>query len=136
MNSEVFVDTSAWVGLFASRDQHHAAAVDAFEGLRDARRRLSTTDYILTETVSRMRRQSGLEEAERAWDELESGRLAQLDPVDRELRDEARRIFGKYRQIDLSIVDCTSIAAMRRMKVAEIFTFDAGFRKAGLRSIP
>ena len=63
----VFVDTSAWVGYFVRSDQYHGAARRAFESVAEARRELVTTDYVIAETVTRVRGLSGLNDALKAW---------------------------------------------------------------------
>lgn len=40
MALSVFIDTGAWVGLFSPRDQHHPAAIRAFEELEREQRLL------------------------------------------------------------------------------------------------
>jgi hypothetical protein len=129
----VFVDTSGWVGYFVRKDQHHGEAMELFEGLGEEGREILTSDYVISETVTRVRGLSGWKDALRVWEELESGQTAHVMEVNRDLRSEARRLFRKYRELPLSLVDCVSFALMARLGINEALTFDADFEKAGFR---
>lgn len=50
-----FVDSGAWIALYNRRDQHHADAIGIFRDLEQQRARLLTTDYVLDETITRLR---------------------------------------------------------------------------------
>jgi predicted nucleic acid-binding protein len=50
-----FVDTGAWIALFNVRDQYHAEARAIYYTLQQQRERLYTTDYVIDETVTRLR---------------------------------------------------------------------------------
>ncbi len=104
--------------------------------LKEDRRELLTSDYVIAEVVTRIRSLSGLEDALKVWEELESDETANLEEVDREVRIEARRFFRKYRQLQLSLVDCTSFSIMQRFGIQEVFTFDDDFKKAGFIVLP
>ena len=132
----VFVDTSAWVGLFVEKDQHHADAVKAFEALEEDAPDLVTTDYVIAETVTRIRRQASHRSAAGVWDRLEGGESARIVEVDATHRRAARRFFGKYDQLELSLVDCVSFVVMKELGIEEAFTFDEDFRKAGYVTLP
>ncbi len=132
----VFVDTSAWVGLFVERDQHHAEAVQALEELEEDAPDFVTTDYVIAETVARIRRQASHRSASGVWDRLEWGDAARVVEVDPGHRRTARKLFAKYDQLELSLVDCVSFVVMKELGIEEAFTFDEDFRKAGFLTIP
>lgn len=136
MAAIVFVDTSAWVGLFVEKDQHHADAVKAFEAFEEDAPDFVTTDSIIAETVARIRRQSSHKSAAGVWDRLEGGDAARVVKVDPDHRRAARKLFGKYDQLELSLVDCVSFVVMKALGIDEAFTFDDDFRKAGYVTIP
>ncbi len=95
-----------------------------------------TTDYVLSETVTRMAQQANRKAAGRAWDEIEAGRGVRLIEVTRDHRREARRFLEKYAQLTLSLVDCASFAVMRELGLTEAATFDEDFVKAGFTALP
>ncbi len=51
----IFVDTGAWIAIFNPRDQHHHEAVAIYNDLRRREIKLLTTDYVIDETVTRLR---------------------------------------------------------------------------------
>lgn len=132
----VLVDTGGWVGYFDRRDSYHAEAVRAFEQAQEERLNLMTTDLVLVETVTLMRRRAGLEAALRAWTELEQETLADLFRVQPQDMARGRAAMRKHGQIALSAVDSVSIAVMRHLGVSTILTFDNDFRKAGFIMLP
>lgn len=136
MRGALFVDTSAWVGLFAENDQYHERAVRVYEDcLRDGRD-LVTTNRVLAETVTRIRREAGHKAAATAWDVLEQKEAIRLIDTGPSIRRAARRIFGKYSELEHSLVDCVSFAIMIRLGLREAFTFDSDFEKAGFMVRP
>ncbi len=62
--SPLFVDTGAWVALFNERDRDHARAAVYWDRVRSERRPILTTDDVLDETYTLIRRtRAGLEGA-------------------------------------------------------------------------
>lgn len=136
MQEPLFVDTGAWVGRFATKDQYHARAAGTFALLEREKRPLVTTDYILSETVTLLRKQAGLNVAAQVWEQLDEGSLARVVQINPEHRRKARRLFVQYDKINLSLVDGVSFAVMRDMEIHEAFTFDDDFRKVGFLTLP
>lgn len=54
-----FIDTGAWIALYERKDQHHKDACSIFKELQWQRERLYTTDYVIDETVTRLRYDAG-----------------------------------------------------------------------------
>lgn len=137
MENLVFADTSGLVAKFVESDGCHAAADRTMRDLIAAGRRLLTTDFIFDEIVTRVRTIAPHEDAVAAGERiLNSPRVIQLVEVDRALRGEAWIIFKKFKDQEFSFTDCTSFAAMKKFGIAEAFTFDSDFRKAGFTVMP
>lgn len=51
----IFVDTGAWIALSDRRDQFHEKAKNIYLKLKQANELLMTTDYIIDETITRLR---------------------------------------------------------------------------------
>ena len=51
----VFVDTGGWIALTVRRDQYHKKAAAYFQKLSKENTLLVTTNYVLTETYTRIR---------------------------------------------------------------------------------
>lgn len=51
----IFVDTGAWIAILNRRDQHYQEAVAIYNRLQQRQTRLLTTDYVIDETITRLR---------------------------------------------------------------------------------
>jgi predicted nucleic acid-binding protein len=130
----VFVDTSAWVALADRDDQFHAAATEKLSQLRRERLPQVTTNYILAETYTRLRRLLGLPATlqfghglRRLLDEGQIT-LVYADPA---MDKAAWDIFRRYADQDFSFIDCTSFAWLRTASEAVVLAFDAHFSWMG-----
>lgn len=131
----MFVDTSAWVALVVERDQFHDEAKAVLDGL-DVNNPLFTTDYVVDETLTRVRRAAGHRIAVRAGELLRSSSIAQIRRLTDDDIERAWEIFRKHADKDLSFTDCTSAAYMERTKIRSVFTFDDDFRSLGYLVVP
>lgn len=132
---KAFADTSGLVALAAPRDSRHALAAAWFRdsGARDG---LVTSDYVLDETVTRLRRVAGHAAAVAVGHAIRSStvaRLVKLQPADLEA---AWEIFMRYDDRDLSFTDCTSVALVRRLGLKSVFGFDDDFAGLGIQLVP
>ena len=55
----IFVDTGAWIALTDKSDQYHNDAIEIYSKLKLQRERFLTTDYVIDETVTRLRYDAG-----------------------------------------------------------------------------
>jgi predicted nucleic acid-binding protein len=133
----VFVDAAAWVALADSSDRLHPPARDYWNAATAAGQRFLTTDYVLDETYTLLRRRPrGLGMAVAIHDTVDTSALIELVAVDEALRREAWDTFTGYRDKVLSFTDCTSFALMHRRGLQRAFTFDADFQRAGYLVVP
>jgi len=123
-----FVDTSFWVGLRFLRDSRHPDARAVWDSGAGA---LMTTDLVLGETWTFLRRKAGHREAlefQHATRELTS---LTVRHVDEDLVSEAWRWLARHDERPYSFVDATSFALMRRLRLREALAFDGDFAAAG-----
>jgi predicted nucleic acid-binding protein len=123
-----FVDTSFWVALRFARDGRHP---DARRLWREGTGALITTNLVLGETWTFLRRRAG---HDRALEFLDAAiRLPNLTvrPVDEGLEAEAWRWLRRHDARAYSFVDATSFALMRRHRLREALAFDGDFAAAG-----
>jgi predicted nucleic acid-binding protein len=121
-------DTSFWVALFYSRDQHHAEARDLWLAGQD---RVLVTNHVLGETWTFLRRRSGHAAAVDAVDRIwRSGRVSVFH-LDLEDEMEAWGWLRRRPEREYSFVDATSFAVMRRKRIREALAFDEDFSAAG-----
>lgn len=123
-----FVDTSYWVALLLPRDRHHQDA----EGLwRADPGPLLSTNHVVGETWTFLRRRAGHAAAVAFLDAVERSERVAVLHVDEPTEDEARGWLRRRGEREVSFVDATSFAVMRRRRLAEALAFDGDFSAAG-----
>jgi predicted nucleic acid-binding protein len=135
----VFVDTGGWIALAVQRDRFHKKAATLYRKLSKDKTVLVTTNYVLTETYTRIRYDDGHEKSIQfnslIQEAIKIGRL-QLEWVTPPIHNDAWKIFEGYSDQDFSFVDCTSFVVSDRMGVKEAFGFDDHFKTMGFILIP
>ena len=131
----IFVDTGAWIAISNPRDQHHREAVTIYNDLRHREIQLLTTDYVIDETVTRLRYDENHRMAVlflRYIEELESAPDVILIAIDNDLFLKAKTLFRQYDSARLSFTDCTSFVVCRENRISEAFAFDRHFPIMGI----
>jgi predicted nucleic acid-binding protein len=131
----IFVDTGAWIAISNPKDQYHREAVTIYNDLRHRETQLLTTDYVIDETVTRLRYDENhrmavlflrhIEHLERAADVI-------LAAIDNDLFLKAKALFRQYDSARLSFTDCTSFVVCRENHINEAFAFDRHFSIMGI----
>jgi hypothetical protein len=133
----LFVDTSAWVALLDVSDGLHERASAFWKAVLAEDRRFLTSDYVLDEAYTLLRRRrNGLRMAVLLHDLATGSALIEEAEIGPELRALGWEIFAGYRDKVLSFTDCTSFALMRKRAMLEVFTFDADFQRLGFITLP
>ena len=131
----IFVDSGAWIALSNRRDQHYGDAVAIYETVKRQKIRLLTTDYVLDETVTRLRYDVGHREAVRFLDLIEIAEKRKevtVEEIDSTLFEEAKRLFRQYDSARLSFTDCTSFVVCQHYTISAAFAFDQHFTIMGI----
>ncbi len=123
-----FADTSFWVGLQVARDRRHADAVELWQ--RD-RRPVRTSNLVLGETWTWLRRRAGHPAAVRFLETLAQSRRVSVVTVDETIDQQAWVWLRRHDERKYSYVDATSFAIMRRERITEALAFDGDFTAAG-----
>lgn len=118
----LFVDTSMWYAAADRADASNSRAKAILSGGGP----LVTTDHILIETWTLIRRRLGRRGAERFWEGLRNG-AASVELVSAADLQVAWEIGVSYRDQDFSIVDRTSFAVMRRLGLERAASLDDDF---------
>lgn len=133
----IFVDTSAWIAVGDVRDGNHKEALSFHSTLvRGAEGRLLTSDYVLDETFTLLRKRAGLDVARKFAAGLEASSSVQRIWVTPGHYRAALELFLDQGDRSWSFTDCTSFAIMRELGVRRSFTFDKDFREAGFEARP
>jgi predicted nucleic acid-binding protein len=132
--SGVYLDTSALYALFDSSDASHASAAQAWQRLIAGDTPLHTSNYVLLELSALLQSRLGLGAA--GAFETHVLPWVNVQWVDSALHAQAIAGVLTARRRDLSLTDCASFAAMRRMGLRRAFTFDRHFAEQGFEILP
>ena len=137
--SKVFVDTGGWYAVCVPEDTHHSVAARYYADLAIHRTLLLTSDYVLDETLTRIRYDVSLDGALASWTRIElaikQNRLRVLR-VDESVWERAMGVFRKFSDQKLSFTDCTSFVLAQDAGAEEVFGFDSHFALVGLVTRP
>lgn len=116
-------------------DTHHKRAARYLNDL-PARASLVTTDYVLDETLTRLRKVAGHAPAVAVGEALRTSTLARTTRLEPQDLERAWDVFKTFRDKDLSFTDCASFAFCERIGVKVAFTFDDDFEQLGFTVEP
>ena len=130
----VFLDTSGLFAVFHRDDVRNVAAARAWENLLCSDASLHTSSYLLLELSTLLQRRLGIS----AVDALATYVLPWVNIlwIDEPLHTQAMAGLLAARRRDLSLVDCASFAAMRKLGLRRVFTFDSHFAEQGFEIVP
>ncbi len=136
----ILVDTWAWLALNYKGDQDYQRAQTANRELLGQNYSYVTTNFVLDETYTLLRRrayaQRSVEFGREIQQVISMGGL-KLITITPAIEQDAWRIFEKYHNLPgLSYTDCTSFAVMRLLKIQEVFSNDKHFTIMGFTKRP
>lgn len=123
-----FADTSYWVALQVPRDTNHAPARTIWGQDPGP---LITTNHVLGETWTFLRRRAGQAPAVRFLARVSVSPRVTTTRLDEDLEQEAWRWLRRHDEREYSFVDATSFALMRTLRIREALAFDGDFAAAG-----
>jgi predicted nucleic acid-binding protein len=134
------VDTWAWLAINHEGDHDHEVAKLANEELLKKGYIYVTTNFILAETYTLLRRKVYPQRAVEFGREIQQvieARAMELVRITPEMEQEAWEMFERHVDVkDLSYTDCTTFAAMRQLGLRESFTNDEHFPMMGFTRLP
>ena len=123
-----FVDSSFWIALQNRRDAHEDDARALWNAGPGP---LLTTNHVVGETWTFLRRKAGQRHAVRFLDSVMASRVVSILHVDEPAEEDAWRWLRRHDEREYSFVDATSFAVMRRLRIREALAFDGDFAAAG-----
>lgn len=126
----VFVDTSAFFADLVAEDKWHPRAKELFDRSVDEGSELVTTNVVVFEAYTLLRKKAGRNLAIGVLDDLASGICVQarVEP------DDEKRAIAILRDHDdklYSFCDALSFVVMERLGIEEAIAFDRDFRSYG-----
>jgi len=128
---KLFVDTTAWCGIYDKDDDYHAKASSFLKRLTSQPYLFITSDYIFAETITLIRARLNHAKAAQFGKWLLSAESVQMIEVTKAIRDGAWSLFLKYDDKDFSFADCTSFVIMKELGLTKAFAFDNHFLQMG-----
>ena len=132
----LFVDTAGWLACANASDIAHARACMARDIALEQGTLLVTTDYVIDETLTLIRKRMNLKAAEKWWLQIEASSRLRWEWIDIERAEKARALFFRHRDKDYSFTDCTSFVVMRELKINQAITTDNRFKQIGFQILP
>lgn len=135
----LFVDTSAFLALANEKDNNHIPAVRFLENIKNGKagiRKIITSDYIIDETLTRIRYSVGHRQAVEWGKDILASNVVEKLNVDGEIFGLAWELFETYDDKRLSFTDCTSFAIMKKRGIEKVFSFDGDFERLGFNLLP
>jgi predicted nucleic acid-binding protein len=129
----IFVDTSFWVALRNRRDASHNLARTLLAG-RGAEA-LLTSNHVRGETWTFLRRRAGHRSAVDFVDSIDRSPRLRLIFVSADIETAALRWLRRHDEREYSLVDATSFALMRSLRIRDALAFDGDFSAAGFREL-
>ena len=131
----IFVDTGAWIAILNPNDQYHREAVAVYRHFQQQKTRFLTTDYVIDETVTRLRYDTNHLLSVMFLDRIEllvETAVLTLVEIDNRIFQEAITLFRQYDSTRLSFTDCTSFVVCQENDILEAFAFDQHFLMMGI----
>ena len=115
-------------------DDRHAAACAEWKQLLDGRETLHTTNYVLVETSALLQNRLGMDGLRTfTADILPVVTILWVEEGQHRSAQHALLVSGRR---NLSLVECTSFEAMRRLRLDRVFCFDPHFAEQGFQIVP
>jgi len=132
----LFVDTGAWFALADKSDQYHIKAVKIYPELLSIYNNLKTTNLVIAETYTLIRRALGHQAAITFLENIAASPRVIKVYSDNILEEKAEKMLRKYQDQNFSYTDAVSFAVMKQYVIQKAFSFDQHFVTAGFTKIP
>ena len=129
--ARLFVDSGAWIALRSRRDQHHAAADNAFRTAIARRIPLVTTNLVLAEVHRLTLFRAGLEPAARALERIDASPSVAVHFATNDDHRAAREWLARLAPRPITYADAISFSVMDATKCTHVLGFDEDFAAAG-----
>jgi predicted nucleic acid-binding protein len=130
---DVFIDSSAYVALFALDDPLTDAAKQAFDTIKQKRLNPVTSSLVVGEVITVLSIRGGQDLARLFLSSLEDSQMSVLF-VNEDMHDEAILLFKQQSKKGTSYVDCTDYVVMQKLDIPYILSFDEFHRRMSLKT--
>ncbi len=136
--NDLFIDTSGWAYYLDRQDQLHPTMVALVKQAIIERRRLVTTNYIITELVALLSSRYHLPRPQviTAINAIKRDASVEVVYIERAIDDEAWALLEARLDKEWSLVDACSFIVMRHFGITLALTTDHHFTQAGFTRVP
>lgn len=137
-SNDIFVDTSGWAYYLDRQAALHPFILALVKNTVVRRRRLVTTNYIITELVALLSSRYHLprQQVIQAVNAIKKDASVEVIYVERSIDDEAWMLLETRLDKEWSLVDASSFVIMRRFGMTQAITTDHHFTQAGFVRLP
>ena len=132
----LFVDSSGWIALFDSNDKYYQLASKAMTSLQGEIVNFLTSDYVVDESLTYLRKKTGHHVATRFGQWVLSAQHIKFVHVDEAVWQAGWEMFQAYEDKEWAFTDCTSFILMHQHHLWQAFSFDQHFAQAGFQLWP
>ena len=134
--SAILIDTSAIFAFVNRMDYEHKAALAFTQKWVAQNNQFVLPDIIFAESMTLLKARLGADIAIKAGSVLRTNSIYRWTALDADTEAEAWTIFQHYRDKEWSFVDCAMLALARKLKLAQVFSYDHHFEQMpGLRRV-
>ncbi len=130
----IYVDTSAFYALMDRSDLYHESAKALWPSLLESHIHLTTSNYIVAETVTLIQYRLGFEAAA-VWYKDILGVL-EVCWVNEAVHRHAYELWMSLGRQNCSLIDCVSFTAMNQRGIEKAFCFKERYVKHGYKVLP
>ncbi|MFH1798692.1 MAG: PIN domain-containing protein [Candidatus Omnitrophota bacterium] len=128
----VFVDTSGWVALFVRNDINNEKSVRLYNEIKRGKIQIYTSDYVVDETITTIMVRGSHRESVLAGTAILESKIVKIVNVFPDYFQRAWECYQKYRDKQFSFTDVSCFCIMEDIGIDMAFSFDKGFRQAGI----
>ena len=132
----LFVDTAGWMAMADLKDPLHLTSVHARDSWLEKGGILTTSNYVLDETLTLIRMRLGMEATQKWWMTISKSPRCRVEWISPEQAEKAVRWFFDWKDQSFSFTDCTSFIVMKELDIEKVLTGDRHFLTAGFQMLP
>ncbi len=136
MREHLFVDTAGWMAMADSKDPLHQKSLDVRDHWLEHGGILTTSNYILDETLTLIRMRIGTEAAQKWWTQLSESPRCRVEWIRPDQAEKAVQWFFGWKDQAFSFTDCTSFILLKELSIEKVLTGDRHFITAGFQILP
>jgi uncharacterized protein len=132
----LFVDTAGWMAMADLKDPLHLPSVHVRDSWLEKGSILTTSNYVLDETLTLIRMRLGMESTQKWWMTISESPRCRVEWISPEQTEKAVRWFFDWKDQSFSFTDCTSFIVMKELDIEKVLTGDRHFLTAGFQMLP